>query len=91
MNRKVLVSVLLPATQRSYEFRVPLELDMGQVADLMAAILEARERTRYAAPPHAGLMALEGEHVGLPYKDNELVGDLVAQEEIADGQPLALI
>ena len=49
MKNKVLLNVLLPATQRTYEFRVPLDLSIEEGTRLMSRILATRDQVRYAA------------------------------------------
>lgn len=56
MNDKVLVSVMLPATQKSYDLWVPLESSVHDACALVADILESREADRFSATSSSALM-----------------------------------
>ena len=64
MKNKVLLNVTLPATQRTYEFRVPLDLTIEEGTRLMSRILATRDQVRYAASDDVDLMLLSGEGTG---------------------------
>ena len=47
MKDKVLLEVLLPATQVVYEFRIPFDLTVNEASALMSRVLAQREPLRY--------------------------------------------
>ncbi len=91
MTDKVLLNVYLAATASTYEFRVPHALLVGQAANLMAELLESRERLRFYAPSQAGLMYLDGTKAGTLLEQDAWVGALVSQENLVDGSLVALV
>lgn len=91
MKNKVLLNVTLPATQRSYEFRVPLDLTVEEGARLMSRILAAREQVRYAASEEVDLMLLSGSGEGAILNPKETFKFYVSHGQITDGMPAALV
>lgn len=91
MTQKVLLNVYLAAAMSAYEFRVPHALLVGQVANLMASLLESQERLRFHAPSQAGLMYLDGERAGTLLEQDAWIGTLASDGELVDGSLLALV
>lgn len=90
MRDKVLVGVFLAATQRTYEFRIPFDLQVGEVANLIARMLASRERCRFAAPAAADLMYVDGDAAGTLLDSARTVRELVLTGRLVDGQLVAL-
>lgn len=91
MKNKVLLNVLLPATQRTYEFRVPLDLSIEEGTRLMSRILATRDQVRYAATDDVDLMLLSGEGEGAILNPCETFKFYVSQGQLMDGSPAALV
>ncbi len=91
MRNKVLLNVFLPATQRSYEFRVPLDLTIEEGATLMSRILASREQVRYEASSEVDLMPLSGEGCGAILNPNETFKFYVSHGQLVDGSSAALV
>lgn len=95
MKDKVLLDVLLPATQKTYEFRIPFDLTVDQASQLMARILATREPVRYEADGNADLMlrGVAGTNVssGEMLNPNETFRALVEQGVLVDGAPVVLV
>lgn len=92
MTDKVLLSVTLPATGRSYEFRVPLCLTVEVAARLMSGILATTESALYEASDDVDLMYLDELPVrGGQLNPNETIRALVEQGALVDGSHLALV
>ena len=91
MKNKVLLNVTLPATQRSYEFRVPLDLTVEEGTRLMSRILAAREQVRYAASDEVDLMLLSGEGTGAILNPKETFKYYVSRGQMTDGSPACLV
>ena len=91
MIDKILLKVLLPANQQTYEFRVPLDLTVAQGTQLMARILAAQDGARYCASDEGGLMFCEGPSAGALLDEQVPFGALVANDLLVDGALLALM
>lgn len=87
MNDKVLLNVFLPATQRSYEFRVPYDMTVDESVDLIGNILASREPARYTNNGEADLILMDqGElGVGVTLNPNETLRALVEQQTLFNG------
>lgn len=93
MKDKVLLDVLLPATGRRYEFRIPFDSTVDEASQLMARILSTREPARYEADGNADLMLcpLPGAAgAGEELNPNETFRALVEQGVLVDGSRVAL-
>lgn len=90
MADKILLSVKLPATGRSYEFRVPYDLTVEQCARLVSSILDRAEPARYDASWGVDLMLLDGPGAGGQLNPNETIRALVEQGALVNGSHLAL-
>lgn len=91
MADKILLSVKLPATGQSYEFRVPYDLTVEQSARLISSIFARTEAARYDASQDVDLMLLDGtELAGSQLNPNETIGALVEQGALVNGSHLAL-
>lgn len=92
MKDKVLVSVLLPATRRRYEFRVPLDMVVEEAARMVSEILGSRERGSYlpGAAPALVLIDPASGAAGELLNPREIVRNLVEQGTLVDGSSLAL-
>lgn len=91
MKNKVLLNVTLPATQQTYEFRVPLDLSIEEGARLMSRILATRYQVRYAASDEVDLMLLTGEGTGAILNPKETFKFYVSHGQMTDGSPAALV
>ena len=91
MKNKVLLNVSLPATQRTYEFRVPLDLSIEEGCRLMSRILATRDQVRYAASDDVDLMLLAGEGEGAILNPKETFKFYVSQGQMMDGSPVVLV
>lgn len=93
MRDKVLLNVALPATAKTYEFRVPLDLNVEDASGLMADVLARREPARFEAPRGGSDLMLcdEGGMAGDTLNPNETVRALVEQGVLYDGAPVALV
>lgn len=84
MNKKVLLNVLLPATQHTYDFWVPADMTLHDAAQLIKGSLEAREDDFYVASSTTSFASQE-------------TGDLLEQDktlealEFVDGTQLVLV
>lgn len=92
MRDKLLLSVLLPATQRTYEFRVPLDLTVEQAASLVSQLLGRREGASYQAAKGVDLMLCDahGPQTGEELNPNETFRALVEQGVLVEGSTVAL-
>lgn len=92
MRGKILLSIKLPATQKSYEFRAPLDLTVEQTARLASTILSQREPARYSASDEVDLMLCgNGAGAGGQLNPNETLRALAEQGVLVNGSPLALV
>lgn len=91
MKDKILLKVLLPANQQTYEFRVPFDLSVAQGAQLMARIVAAQDAARYCAPQECSLMFCEGPSSGELLEEGVVFGFLAASNLLVDGTLLALM
>ena len=91
MKNKVLLNVTLPATQRTYEFRVPLDLTIEEGTRLMSRILATRDQVRYAASDDVDLMLLSGEGAGAILNPRETFRFYVSHGQMMDGSPAAIV
>lgn len=93
MKDKVMLEVLLPATGREYELRVPYDMSVDQACDLMANVLARREPARFKAPEGGSDLMLRGnvQGAGNTLNPNESVRALVEQGVLEDGSPVALV
>lgn len=94
MKGKVLVSVKLAATGKSYEFRVPLDSTVESAATLMSRMLASREPARYEHTGAVDLMLLDGAGgaaAGDALNPNETFRALVEQGVLGDGSALAIV
>lgn len=91
MKDKVLLEVLLPATQVVYEFRIPFDLTVNEASALMSRVLAQREPLRYEITGGVDLM-LRGEGVGAgdALNPNETIRALVERGVLSDGCRVAL-
>lgn len=91
MRDKVTLNVALPATGKTYEFRVSYDLLAGQAADLMANLLSSREGCRYVAPAAADLMYADGSRAGALLDAGTPIRTLVVADDLFDGRELVLV
>ena len=91
MRNKVLLNVFLPATQKSYEFRVPLDLTVEDGSRLISRILSTRDSVRYASSEDVDLMMLDGSNSGAILSPRETFKWYVEHNQIVDGSSLALM
>lgn len=91
MREKVMVRVRLPATQRTYEFRVPFDLNVRSSAELMARLLSTREGVRFIPDVSAHLMLLDGKDAGALLEGNRSIRGLVLEGVLVNGSELALV
>ncbi len=91
MRNKILLNVFLPATQKSYEFRVPLDLSVEEGSRLISRILNSRETVRYAASDDVDLMMLDGKDSGAILSPLETFKWYVEHNQLVDGSSLALM
>jgi hypothetical protein len=91
MRNKVLLNVFLPATQKSYEFRVPLDLSIEEGSRLISRILSSRDAVRYASSEDVDLMMLDGESAGAVLSPLESFKWYVEHNQLVDGSSLALM
>jgi hypothetical protein len=85
---KVLLEIVLPATRRTYEFRIPFDLTVDEAAGLVSNILATRESTYYESNGGADLMLLSS---GDELNPNETFRALVEQGVLVDGTRVALV
>ncbi len=91
MRDKILVEVMLPATQGRYEFYVPVGLTVYQGAQIISRMLEARVRPCYTHSDSCELMLLEGTDAGELLDREATFGCLAAQDRLVPGMKLALL
>ena len=93
MKDKVLLEVLLPATQREYEFRVPYDAMVEEASRLMSRILASREPARYVASDGVNLVfgGTREEDAGKQLNPNETMRALVEQGVLVDGSSVILV
>lgn len=99
MKDKILLNVVLPATQRAYEFRIPFDLTVDQAAQLMARILAAREPVMFEADGNADLMLCSvsaagraaGMSEGEMLNPNETFRALAERDVLVNGSRVAIV
>ena len=91
MKNKELLNVTLPATQQTYEFRVPVDLTVEEGARLMSRILATRDQVRYAASDEVDLMLLSGDGAGAILNPKETFKFYVGHGQMMDGSPVVLV
>lgn len=91
MRNKVLLNVFLPATQKSYEFRVPLDLTVEEGSRLISRILSTRDSVRYEASEDVDLMMLDGRDAGAVLSPRETFKWYLERNQLVDGSSLALM
>lgn len=92
MRGKILLSVKLPATGDSYEFRAPLNMTVEAAARLMSQLLAQREPARYEASDEVDLMLCPpSPGAGGQLNPNETLEALAEQGVLVDGSPVALV
>lgn len=91
MRNKVLLNVFLPATQKTYEFRVPLDLSVEEGSRLISRILGTRDSVRYVATEDVDLMMLDGRSAGAILSPRETFKWYIEHEQLVDGSYLALL
>ena len=91
MRNKVLLNVFLPATQKTYEFRVPLDLTVEEGSRLISRILSTRDSVRYTASDDVDLMMLDGKNAGAILSPLESFKWYVEHNQLVDGSSLALM
>lgn len=91
MRDKVLVRVMLAATQQTYEFRVAFDIQVAQAARLMERMLAKREGLRFSGCLDVGLMLVDGPHAGSLLAGDEMIRALVLSGVLVDGRTLALV
>lgn len=92
MTGKLLLSVKLPAADRAFEVRVPLDMTVDEAAKLISSLLARREPACYEATPGADLMlcAPFSPAPGEELNPNETFRALVEQGMLVDGSAVAL-
>lgn len=93
MKDKVLLSVLLPATERRYEFRVPLDIAVEDAARMISELLASTERGAYEANPRADLVLLDtaSEAAGTMLGPCDRIRALVESGVLVDGASVAVV
>lgn len=91
MSDKVLLRVRLAATQKTYEFMVPLSMNVSVATQLIEKLLAERESPLFRAAQEARLMHAEGEHAGRMLDSSACLGDLMRGSLVVDGSLLALV
>lgn len=91
MRDKVCLYVRVAATQEYYEFRIPYDLAVADVAALVSRLLQKRLGRRFAAAESPRLMGLDGSGAGELLDSDVLVRTLVARGELLDGSRVALV
>lgn len=59
MQNKILLNVMLPATQIVYDFWVPVDMTIHDATQLIGGLLESREGDRFSVSETTALMARE--------------------------------
>ena len=90
MRDKVLLEVLLPATGRRYEFRMPFDITVEEGARLVSRILSAREPLRYEQSAEVDLMLMDGASAGRLLNPKETFRGLVLGDVLVDGSAVML-
>lgn len=92
MKDKVLLSVLLPATGRRYEFRVPYDMTVEDAARMISELLAARECEQYEANPQADLAIIDPLSAcpGNMLNPRDLIRVLVENGDLSDGTLVAV-
>lgn len=91
MRNRLLLKVLLPANQATYDFRVSCDVTVSQGSRLMSHILGTRERPRYCASNECELMLMEGTSSGCLLNPNMTFAQLMADECLVNGSLVALL
>ncbi|MBR3316863.1 MAG: hypothetical protein IKG21_03425 [Atopobiaceae bacterium] len=91
MRNRLLLKVLLPANQATYDFRVSCDVTVSQGAQLMSHILGTRERARYSTSSKCELMLMEGPSSGCLLDPNITFAQLLADECLVSGSLVALL
>ena len=91
MRDKLLLKVMLPANRRTYEFQVPLDLSIGQAAQIISRILAAQDRARYRAGEACDLMCAEGREAGTLLGRELTLRELSVDDRLVDGSLLVLM
>lgn len=90
MKDKLLVSVMLPATLETCEFRIPYDLTIEEGARLVARMLSAREPARYESSDDVDFMHLDGPFAGSVINPKETCRNLVLRGDLVEGSRLML-
>lgn len=93
MKDKVLLNVLLPATGRRYEFRVPYDMTVEDAARMISELLASREREVYEANPQADLAIIDpaSNVAGDMLSPCDLIRVLVENDVLVDGTLVAVV
>lgn len=93
MKDKVLLNVLLPATGRRYEFRVPYDMTVEDAARMISELLASREREVYEANPQADLAIIDpaSNAAGDMLSPCDLIRALVENDVLVDGTLAAVV
>lgn len=92
MDGRIVVSIMLPATGRRYEFRVPLHVTVGHAVALIADILAVREPDAYENTGEGDVAIVdEGPYHGRFLNPSETFEALCDQGVICDGARLVLL
>ena len=91
MREKLLLNVYLAATLKTYEFLVPYDLTVGEVANLVARLLESKAGPYFLAPTSAGLMLLGCDDAGRLLGGSETVRNYARAGVLVNGRCVALV
>lgn len=91
MSDKILLSVLLPATGREYEFLVPETMTVDAAVGLISRMLAARESAYYRDDGDADLMLCGDVAAGHELNPKETLASLRSQGVLSDGERVALV
>lgn len=84
MNEKRLLNIMLPATQKTYDFWIPCSMTAHDACALIAGMLERRERDRFAAGPSDMLMSRDTGELLDP-------GSTIRETDLVNGSRLVLV
>ena len=91
MTDRVFLRVLLPATQTSFDFRVPLDVTAKEAASLISQLLAVEEPIFWQAQEDTKIMLVQGVGAGALLPHGATIRDLVECGALVDGMSVALV
>lgn len=93
MKDKVLLDVVLPATQKHYEVRVPYDITVEDAARMISGLLASQAPGIYDEQHDADLIIIDqaSKQVGDILSPREVIRTLVENEVLLDGTTVTVV